>query len=331
MTEPIAADVGTIEPEPAAPRRRQLPSAPKALALVLVLAIEVVLFSLLSPYFFAWDNFLNILVAVAVIGIVAAPGTLLIVAGQFDLSVGSSTALAGIVMASVAASHGLGLGILAAVGVGLGAGMVNGYLVTVVGINPLITTLGTLSALEGFAEVTSNGLSLSCQQLRRAGDGRRFARIQVPVVILVVVFVVFAVVMRYTVFGRTVYAIGANPVAARLTGIHTKRTIFILFVISGLACALSGLILDSQLASASPTAATGLELSVITAVVLGGATLSGGEGTVLGTALGVLVIGVLNNGLVLQSVNPFWQDVAQGALLIAAVSFDRVRSRIVER
>ena len=137
---------------------------------MLVLAIEVVLFSLLSPYFFAWDNFLNILVAVAVIGIVAAPGTLLIVAGQFDLSVGSSTALAGIVMASVAASHGLGLGILAAVGVGLGAGMVNGYLVTVVGINPLITTLGTLSALEGFAEVTSNGLSLS--STASAGWGR---------------------------------------------------------------------------------------------------------------------------------------------------------------
>ena len=143
--------------------------------------------------------------------------------------------------------------------------------------------------------------------------------------------VLFAVIMRFTVFGRTVYAIGANPVAARLTGIHVKRVIFILFVLSGLACALSGLILDSQLASASPTAATGLELSVITAVVLGGATLSGGEGTVLGTALGVLIIGVLNNGLVLQSVNPFWQDVAQGALLIAAVSFDRVRSRIVER
>jgi ribose transport system permease protein len=331
MADPIVADVGTIGPEPAAPRRRGLSSAPKALALVLVLAIEIVLFSVLSPYFFAWDNFLNILVAVAVIGIVAAPGTLLIVAGQFDLSVGSSTALAGIVMASVAASHGLGLGILAAVGVGLGAGMVNGYLVTVVGINPLITTLGTLSALEGFAEVTSNGLSLSVTNFGGLGTDVVFARIQVPVVILVLVFVVFAVVMRYTVFGRTVYAIGANPVAARLTGIHTKRTIFILFVISGLACALSGLILNSQLASASPTAATGLELSVITAVVLGGATLSGGEGTVFGTALGVLVIGVLNNGLVLQSVNPFWQDVAQGALLIAAVSFDRVRSRIVER
>jgi ribose transport system permease protein len=321
----------SIEPEFLAPRRRNLPSAPKAAALIIVFGIEIVLFSVLSPYFFAWDNFLNILVAVAVIGIVAAPGTLLIVAGQFDLSVGSQAALAGVVMASIAASHGVLLGILAATGVGIGAGALNGYLVTVVGINPLITTLGTLSALQGFAEVTSNGLSLSVNNFSGLGTATVFANIQVPVVILVGMIVLFAVIMRFTVFGRTVYAIGANPVAARLTGIHVKRVIFILFVLSGLACALSGLILDSQLASASPTAATGLELSVITAVVLGGATLSGGEGTVLGTALGVLIIGVLNNGLVLQSVNPFWQDVAQGALLIAAVSFDRVRSRIVER
>lgn len=298
---------------------------------MVVLIAEVILFTSLSPYFLAWDNFLNILVAVAVIGIVAAPGTMLIVAGQFDLSVGSSTALAGIVMASVAASHGLTLGVLAALGIGLGAGAVNGYLVTVVGINPLITTLATLSALQGLAEVTSNGLSLSVNGFAGLGTATVFARIQVPVVILVVVIGVFALIMRFTVFGRMVYSIGANPVAARLIGLHTKRTIFILFVISGLACAVCGLILDSQLSAASPTAATGLELSVITAVVLGGATLSGGEGTVLGTALGVLVIGVLNNGLVLKSVNPFWQDVAQGALLIAAVSFDRVRSRIVER
>jgi ribose transport system permease protein len=331
MTDPVAAETPAAEPELPQRRPRQLPSAQKALVLVIVLALEIVLFSILSPYFLAWDNFLNILVAVAVIGIVAMPGTLLIVAGQFDLSVGSITALAGVVMASVAASHGLGLGVLAAIGIGFGAGAVNGYLVTVVGINPLITTLATLSILQGFAEVTSNGLSLTVNGFGGLGTATVFARIQVPVVILVVVVVVFAIVMRYTVFGRTVYAIGANPVAARLIGLHTKRIIFILFVLSGLACALCGLILDSQLGAASPTAATGLELSVITAVVLGGAALSGGEGTVLGTALGVLVIGVLNNGLVLEGVDPFWQDVAQGALLIAAVSFDRVRSRIVER
>jgi ribose transport system permease protein len=331
MTDPVIPEPVDVETESAPTRGRQLPTLSKGLVLLIVLIAEIVLFSLLSPYFLGWTNFLNTLDAVAVIGIVAAPGTLLIVAGQFDLSVGSITALSGIAMASIAASHGLTIGVLAALGIGIGAGAVNGYFVTVVGINPLITTLATLSAFQGLAEVTSNGLSLSVNNFGGLGTATIGANIQVPVVILVVVMIVFAAIMRFTVFGRTVYAIGANPVAARLIGLRTKRTIFILFVISGLACALSGLILNSQLASASPTAATGLELSVITAVVLGGATLSGGEGTVLGTALGILVIGVLNDGLVLKSVNPFWQDVAQGALLIAAVSFDRVRARLVDR
>jgi ribose transport system permease protein len=331
MTDPVIAEPVDVETESKAARGRQLPTLSKGLVLLIVLIAEIVLFSLLSPYFLGWTNFLNTLDAVAIIGIVAAPGTLLIVAGQFDLSVGSITALSGIVMASIAASHGLTIGVLAALGIGIGAGAVNGYFVTVVGINPLITTLATLSAFQGLAEVTSNGLSLSVNDFGGLGTATIGANIQVPVVILVVVMIVFAAIMRFSVFGRTVYAIGANPVAARLIGLRTKRTIFLLFVISGLACALSGLILNSQLASASPTAATGLELSVITAVVLGGATLSGGEGTVLGTALGILVIGVLNDGLVLKSVNPFWQDVAQGALLIAAVSFDRVRARLVDR
>jgi ribose transport system permease protein len=331
MTDPVIPEPIDVQTESQPARGRQLPTLSKGLVLLIVLIAEIVLFSLLSPYFLGWTNFLNTLDAVAVIGIVAAPGTLLIVAGQFDLSVGSITALSGIAMASIAASHGLTIGVLAALGIGIGAGAVNGYFVTVVGINPLITTLATLSAFQGLAEVTSNGLSLSVNNFGGLGTATIGANIQVPVVILVVVMIVFAAIMRFTVFGRTVYAIGANPVAARLIGLRTKRTIFLLFVISGLACALSGLILNSQLASASPTAATGLELSVITAVVLGGATLSGGEGTVLGTALGILVIGVLNDGLVLKSVNPFWQDVAQGALLIAAVSFDRVRARLVDR
>jgi ribose/xylose/arabinose/galactoside ABC-type transport system permease subunit len=124
-----------------------------------------------------------------------------------------------------------------------------------------------------------------------------------------------------------VYAIGSNPTAARLAGIKTRRTIMMLFVVSGLACALAGLILTSMLGSASPTAAVGLELSVVTAIVLGGTTLSGGEGTALGTLVGLLIVGFLNNGLIIKGVDPFWQYVAQGALLIGAVSFDRLRER----
>jgi ribose transport system permease protein len=309
---------------------RWAPSVPKLAALITFLVIEVIVFTILSSDFLNWDNFLNILTAIAVIGIISAPGTLLIVAGQFDLSVGSMTALAGVVMASVATHHSLLLAILAAVAVGVLAGAMNGSLVTVVGVNPLITTLGTLSVLSGLAEVIAHGVSISVNGFSGLGTARPFGNIPVPVLIFVGVMVVFAIAMRYTVFGRTVYAIGANPVAARLSGIRVKRTVFVLFLLSGLACALSGLILDSQLGSSAPTAATGLELSVITAVVLGGATLSGGEGSVLGTLVGLLIVGILNNGLILLNVDPFWQDVAQGALLIAAVSFDRLRARLVE-
>jgi ribose transport system permease protein len=326
LAEPDA-DV-TANPDAPTTRRRELP---KLGALVAFLVIEIVLFSILSGEFFAWDNFLNIFTAIAVIGIIAVPGTLLIIAGQFDLSVGSIAALSGVVLASVAGDHSLLLGILAAIGAGLAAGAINGYLVTVVGVNALITTLGMLSAVRGFAEVIAQGESINVNHFAGLGTARPIFNIPVPVLVLLGVAGAFAVIMRYTVFGRTVYAIGANPVAARLTGMRVKRTIFILFLLSALACVLSGMILDSQLGSASPTAATGLELSVITAVVLGGATLSGGEGTVGGTVLGLLIVGVLNNGLVLNSVDPFWQLVAQGALLIAAVSFDRLRARIVDQ
>lgn len=305
---------------------RTLRSAPKVAALVAVLVIELVVFTILAPEFLTKENFLNVFTAIAVTGIIAMPGTMLIIAGQFDLSVGSAAALGGVVMATVATEHSLLLGVLAAIVVGVVAGAINGFLVTVVGVNALITTLGMLSVLGGLAKVMADGLSISVTGFSTLGTARP-AGIPLLVIIFLVIVGIFAYVMRYTTFGRAIYATGSNPVAARLAGIRTKRTIFTLFLLSGLACALAGLILTSMLGSASPTAATGLELSVITAVVLGGTTLSGGEGTVFGTMIGLLIVGFLNNGLVLQGVDPFWQNVAQGALLISAVSFDRLRAR----
>src|SRR5690606_23502363 len=129
---------------------------------------------------------------------------------------------------------------------------------------------------------------------------------------------------RYTVFGRNVYAIGANPTAARLVGIRSRLVVFVAFVASGVGAALAGLLLTSQLSAAVPNAALGLELTVVTAIVLGGASLSGGRGSVLGTALGLMIIGVLNNGMTLMNISSYWQQVASGVLLITAVSFDRL-------
>jgi ribose transport system permease protein len=306
---------------------RRWRAAPKVTALVVVLIAEIVTFSILAPAFLTRANFLNVLTAIAVTGIVAMPGTLLIIAGQFDLSVASIIALSGVVMATVAEGHPMALAIVVAIVVGCLAGAVNGFLVTVVGVNALITTLGMLSALSGLAKVIADGLSISVQDFSTLGTARPLG-VPVPVLIFLGVVALFAFVGRFTTFGRSVYATGSNPTAARLAGIRTKRTIRVLFLLSGLACALAGLILTSMLGSASPIASTGLELSVVTAIILGGTTLSGGEGTAFGTLIGLLIVGFLNNGLTITGVDPFWQNVAQGGLLIGAVSFDRLRERL---
>jgi ribose transport system permease protein len=231
----------------------------------------------------------------------------------------------------VSNSHGLTAGVLAAILAGVGLGAINGFLVTVVGVNALITTLGTLAVFRGLTEVVSSGQTQSVNGFSTLGSSRPFLTIPLPVIILVAVVAIFWFVLRYTTYGRSMYAIGANPVAARLVGIRSKLVIFIAFLLSGSCIALAGLINASQLGSGSPITAQGLELSVITAIVLGGTSLTGGRGTVLGTIAGLLVISVMNNGLVLMNVDPFYQDVARGALLIFAVSFDRLSNRLSAR
>jgi ribose transport system permease protein len=296
--------------------------------LALLLIGESLYFTFKAPYFLTWDNFLNILTAAAITGIIAAPGTMLLIAGQFDLSVGSGVAFCGMVLALVAQHHGLSVGVLAAILAGAGLGIINGFLVTVIEINALITTLGTLAAFRGLTEVFSHGELVGITGFGMIGTARPFLNIPMPVLIFAAIVLIFWFILRYTTYGRSMYAIGANPVAARLVGIRSKRFIFIAFVLSGLCVALAGLINASQLGSASPNTALGLELSVITAIVLGGTSLTGGRGTVLGTIVGLLVISVMNNGMVLMNLDPFYQDVARGCLLILAVAFDRLSARL---
>ncbi len=321
-------------------RRRGL-AIPEAGALILFLGAELVFFGVKSPYFFERENWFNILTAIAIYGVLAAPATLLLVAGQFDLSVGSGVAFTAVMMSYISGrqppsiGHSILLGVVLAVACGLGIGVINGFFVTVVGVNALITTLGMLAVLRGLAQVVAKGQTVLLDTFSSLGQGRiAGAPFDVPVsaIILAGVLAVFWFVMRYTVYGRSMYAIGSNRAAARLTGIRARRLIFFGFVLSGLAMALGGLILVSEVGAApSGTLAVGYELQVVTAVILGGASLAGGRGTILGTILGLLIIGVLNNGLNLLSVDAFWQQVAQGALLIAAVSFDQLRIRLTAR
>ncbi|MGI8826447.1 MAG: ABC transporter permease [Chloroflexota bacterium] len=316
---------------PTVPASRRIIVVSTVTALVVLLVAEFLYFTLAAPFFFTWDNFLNVLTAAAIIGIIAAPGTMLLIAGQFDLSVGSGVAFCGMVLAVVAQNHGLFLGVVAAIAAGAGLGVLNGFLVTVIEINALITTLGTLAVFRGLTEVLSHGEVVGITGFSTIGTARPFLNIPMPVIILVLIVAIFWFVLRNTTYGRWMYAIGSNPVAARLVGIRSKRIIFIAFLLSGLCVALGGLINASQLGSASPNTALGMELSVITAIVLGGTSLTGGRGTILGTVVGLLVISVLNNGMVLMNIDPFYQDIARGVLLILAVAFDRLSSRFEAR
>jgi len=278
--------------------------------------------------FLTTTNGLNMVTNIAVIGIMAVPGTFLLIAGQVDLSVGSVAAMCGMVMAALVGP----LGIPAAIGVGLLVGLVvgliNGFFVMIIGVNSLIVTLGGLATFFGIGQLIGDGQTILVQGFRFLGTARPFLNIPMPVIIFVTVLLIGILILRFTVYGRQLYAIGANPTAARLVGIPSKRVVFLAFMFSSIAAALAGLILVSQLGAASPNNARGYELLVVTAIVLGGASLSGGRGTILGTFIGLMIIQVLATGLTLLNVQSFWQSVATGILLITAVSFDRLRERL---
>ena len=325
---------------PAIPTRGRGLSVPETGALLIVLVGLFAYFSVASPFFLNGENLINILQNVAVVGIIACPATLLLISGQFDLSVGSGVGFAGMVMAVAALAPGTGgvdlpfaanltvpSAFVVAVVATLVIGLINAFAVTVIGINALITTLGTLAIFRGLTKVLGTGQTIRIEGFGELGVLRIFG-IPLPVYIFIACVAIFWFVLRYTVYGRSLYAIGASPSAARLAGIRTGRVIFVAFLLSSLFVALAGLIRLSQVAGASVNSGLGIELSVVTAVVLGGASLSGGRGGIGGTVLAVLIVGVLANGLIQLGVPSFWIEVANGLLLLGAVTIDRVRVRI---
>ncbi len=340
---PDASGTGAVAAAPAAAaaaRKGRGLSVPETAALVVVLGVLFVFFSIASPFFLNTENIVNILQNVAVVGIIACPATLLLISGQFDLSVGSAAGFVGMLMAVAALAPGaggtevpwsgnlpLGQAFIVAVLGTLLIGAINAFCVTVIGINALITTLGTLAIFRGLTKVLGNGQTIRIDDFGDLGI-TRVAGIPVPVYIFAAAVIVFWFILRYTVYGRSLYAIGASPTAARLAGIRTKRVVAIAFLLSSLCVALAGLIRLSQVGGASTNAGLGVELSVITAVVLGGASLSGGRGGIGGTVLAVLIVGVLANGLIQLNVPSFWIEVANGLLLLGAVTVDRLRVRL---
>jgi ribose transport system permease protein len=298
-------------------------------ALVAIYVLLLAVFTIASPVFLTGSNLVNIAASVATLGIVAAVQTAVIISGGFDLSVGSTAALTSVVAAQMlAGGAGTPLAIIAALAVGALIGLGNALVITRLHVNPLIATLGMLSIVRGAALVWTDALTVVYPADKLAYLGRaRIAGVPVSVIFMLLTFVLVWAVLRYTVFGRFVFAVGGNHKAAFLAGIHVNRVQALVYIASGVAAAFAGLVIASQLIAGSPQAANTLELSAVTAAVLGGASLAGGQGRVWMTLVGALIMGTLTNGLVLIDISSFWQMAVLGTVLILAVALDQLRTR----
>lgn len=299
------------------------------ISLLVSFIVMSIFFTSQSEFFFTSSNLANLARTLAVVGISSIGMTLVLITAGVDLSVGSVAALAGVLASMFWLELNIPLGISSILALLFGTlvGFVNGLIITVLKINPLITTLASFSIIRGLAFIISNGQTnmLNNQGFYFLGRGDILG---IPFSLLVMVFLyfIFFIILTYTSFGRNLYAIGASPEMSRLAGINVDKHLLISYTVSAFLAAFAGLIIASQLGSSAPRAATGLEFTVITAVVLGGTSLAGGKGTLIGTLIGVIILRVLNNGLVLMEVSSFYQEVARGAVLLLALSFDQIRS-----
>lgn len=299
--------------------------SPLALPLVGLIVVSV-LMAFASDNFFTVNNILNVLRQVSVVGILAVGMTFVILTGGIDLSVGAVMALAGTIAAGVMVNLGLpgGVGLVAALLVGLGLGLFNGALVAWGRMPPIIVTLATMGIARGLGLIYSGGYPISGLPgwVSWFGVGR-IGTIPVPVILMVLVYALAWVLLQRTSFGRHVYAIGGNETAARLSGVRTGLVKLAVFGISGLTASLAAVVLTGRLMSGQPNAGVGFELDAIAAVVLGGTAIAGGRGLILGTLIGAVLLGILNNGLNLMGINPYMQDVIKGLIILLAIYIGR--------
>lgn len=312
------------------------------LSLLIVLALEVGVIVSQTKFFLLQQNLLNSLGQnIAVLGILAVGESVVIIAGALDISVGSVAGVAGVVAAlSVTSTGSMQLGLAAGLAAGVLAGVVNGSIVAFLRVNPIIATLGTFAAFRGIAFlIAPNGYPIgvgTAPTFTWLGSGRlleggSFVGIPVIMLIFIVVAIVGHILMKYTDFGRAIYALGGNATAARLAGINLTRVRLTMYAISGAAAGLAGVLLAARTTSGAPLNGQGMELQAITAVFLGGAATTGGKGAVMGTVLAVLILGVLSNGMNLLGVQQYYQDVATGLLLIVGVAIAQWRAQRAER
>lgn len=297
--------------------------------IVLILVLMVIGFTIVKPVFIRSANIINIFRQVSVIGTLAFGVTLIIITGGIDLSSGSVVALVGVIAATVAAP---GNSVLLAVAVGLivgaACGLFNGTVLAVTGIPPFIVTLGMMTAARGAALLFTDGRPVSdiSDGFLWLGTGN-IGFLPVPVLIFLLMGLMTHIILRKSKFGKTIYAFGGNEQAAKVCGINTNRVLIIVYTYAGIMSAVGGIILTARVSSGNPTAGLSYELDAIASAVIGGTSLNGGVGFISGTIIGALIIGVLNNGLTLVGVSPYWQQIVKAIIIVGAVVLDSYRNK----
>jgi len=301
-------------------------------SLLIIYGAMILFFSVLNPLYVSIENIKSIYSNLAISGIMAAGLSVVVLTGNFDLSIESTVGIAAIISAKLFNIPGVNIPIpvviLIAILAGAAIGALNGFLVSVVGINSIITTLGTLAIFRGLAYLFATE-SLLIKNKPFIAIGRRYLFKNIPLSFLymIVILLVIYFCLKYTKFGRNIYSIGANVHAARLAGIGTNNNVFFAFIISGATAAIGGVLMASQLAFAQGAFGAGLVFKILTIVVLGGISLAGGRGTLIGVLVAAFIIGSISNGLALIDVPVQWREAFQGIILIIAILVDSIRVR----
>jgi L-arabinose transport system permease protein len=300
-----------------------------AAGMLIICIVMFIVCSICVPNFASATNMNGLALAITTIGLLACTMLFCLASGHFDLSIGSIVACAGVLAAVVMNKTGsIGVGIAAGLALGLGVGIFNGVIIAKLKINALITTLATMQIVRGLGYIISDGKAVGISKEGFFVLGiQQYVGIPVPVLLMVAAFILFGLLMQNTVFGRSTLALGGNEEAARLAGINVDGLKIRIFAMQGMMAGFAGIVLASRMTSGQPMTSQGLELEVISACVLGGVSLTGGVGNMVAVVSGVLIMGAMQNAMNLLNVPAFWQYVARGAILLAAVLFDRFKQK----
>ncbi len=297
--------------------------------MLVVFVVMFIAISIFVPYFLTWRNMVGLALSVSMVGMVASTMLFCLASGDFDLSVEAIVAFAGVTAAVLINQTGsILIGVAGAVVAGILIGFINGFIIARLKINALITTYAMQQIIRGVGFIVSAGSAVGISDSRFFGLGSgAVLGIPIPVIITILVFIVFGILLNRTTYGRNTLAIGGNKEAARLAGIGVDKVKIIIFTVQGAMAAFAGVVLASRMTSGQPNTSTGFGMDCISACVLGGVSLSGGIGTIMGTIVGVLIIGTVQNAMNLMNIPTFYQYVVRGMILLFAVLLDQLKQR----